>query len=359
MDSLAPHVDDFAGYWAAGHLFVTGATRYAPDDVLALQRSIGWPLPWANLVWYAPWSLLLFGLFGALPASIARPSWVAVQMALLFFAVDRLWLNYGGQRSRRWIAMFVTVAFYPTLALAIWHQASALPLLGLVGFLLLAQRRRDFRAGACLALVALKPQLLYVFWLGLAVWVWQTRRWRIPAGFLSAAAATTALVAVINAPFLSAYLEHLAQRPPNEHIVPTLGGLARLLLGPQHYWLQFGPAAAGLLWLIRRAARGPDRRDLGLQLPDLVLVSFLCGIFFWTPDLVMLSFCFVPVIVKLAGRPTYAHLKAYAAVFVLLTVTTAVLHEFLDDHWFFWLPFSYAALFKAANGGSVEPPQLA
>jgi len=107
--------------------------------------------------------LLIFALPGVPPHAIYRLLWIADQMGLPLFATERLWLHHGGLRSQRWVAMMVTIAFYLTLAFAIWCPASPFRPVGLVGFLLLVGRRQDLQAGGTMALVAIKPQLLHLY----------------------------------------------------------------------------------------------------------------------------------------------------------------------------------------------------
>jgi hypothetical protein len=353
--AAAPPTGDFAGYWALGRLLGEGAGTYDASTVLALQRSIGWREAYPNLVWYAPWSIPIVWLFSLLPFAWAWPLWLALQMGLVFYSADRLWRYHGGQPTQRWIPALLTVAFYPTLALAIWRQSSGLVLLGLVGFLLLGQRRRDLLAGACLALAAIKPQLLYLFWAGLLVWLVRTRRWQVVLGFALACALGTGVAALLNGPFLVAYCHHLVHRPPTGQIVPSLGGLLRLCCGARHYWLQFVPALLGVVWFARWLRARRHHAEIAGQMPALVLASILLGIFFWTPDLVVLAVCTMPLAVALTANGSRPLRRRYLALFVGITVVATVAHERLDDHWFYWLPVTYATLGWRAQAAMARP----
>jgi hypothetical protein len=348
LSAIVPRPWDFAGYWALGRLIAVGIPSYDPAQVLAMQQAVGWQAPFANLVWYAPWSLPIFWLFGLLPHAFALPLWLLFQIGLVWLAADRLWLHCGGPRSGRAVAVVVAMTFYPTIALIIWRQAGALALVGIVGFLLCARRRRDLSAGLWLALATLKPQLLYLFWMGLALWVWRARRWQVALGCLLGCAAGLAVAALLNWPFLVAYCQHLVSRPPSEHVAPSLGALLRLAFGAQHYWLQFAPALVGVGWLIYwlRRHRG---EDIDAQTPTLILASFLCGIFFWTPDLVLLLVCMIPLAVRLTDGGTRWPRRSYLVGFLGITVVAMVTHEHVHDHWFYWLPVAYAILFAVAR----------
>lgn len=349
LSSFLPKVGDFAGYWALGRLMADGAASYDTATVLALQHGIGWGEDYANLVWYAPWSLPIFWLFGLLPVALALPLWLATQVGMLFLAADRLWLHHGGQRARRWIAALLTLAFYPALAVAIWRQASALVLLGLVGFLVAQRRRRDLLAGACLALAAIKPQLLYLVWAGLVLWVWRTRRWRIGLGFLLACASGASLAALVNGSFFADYCRHLVYRPPQLLISPSLGSTLRLLFGASRYWLQFAPGVLGAIWFASWMRKHRGVTDIEAATPALTLASILFGVFFWTPDLVVLCVCVVPLAVHLTTGGSRRPRPVYPLAYFGITVAATVAHELVADHWFYWLPVAYATLFAHAR----------
>jgi hypothetical protein len=362
LSAMVPRPWDFAGYWTLGRLIATGTPSYDPAQVLALQQGIGWQAPFANLVWYAPWSLPIFWLFGLLPYVVAMPLWLVSQIGLVLLATDRLWRHHGGARSGRVVAALVAMTFYPTIALVIWRQASALALVGIVGFLVCSRRRHDLRAGLWLALATVKPQLLYLFWLALALWVWRLQRWRVALGCLLGCAAGLALAALLDWPLLLAYCQHLVSHPPDEHIAPSLGGLLRLTFGAHHYWLQFAPALLGVAWLVYWLRRHRDE-DIDAQTPTLILASFLCGIFFWTPDLVLLLVAAIPLAARLTDGGTRRTERGCVIAFAAITAVALVMHERVADHWFYWLPVAYAVLFGLARlrvqgNGGLPPGSL-
>jgi len=322
---------------------VEGARVYDGDAALALQRSLGRHESFPNLVWYAPHSLPLFCLFGALPYPVAWPVWLALQMILVFSCADRLWIHAGGPPEKRHHAALFTCAFYPTLALAVWRQASAIVLAGLVTFLLAQRRRRDLLAGAGLALVALKPQLLYLAWLGILAWIGRTRRVGVLAGFGVTVATGMGLAFLLNPAFTIDYLHHLIHRPPDFLVGPSLGSQLRVLFGARHYGLQFLPAALGLVWFgaTWRRRAGQSLED---QLPALLAMSFVLSVFHWLPDLVVLLTWMIPTLATLVAGADRRARYAFLIPVLALSLATLVLHEWLYDQHFYVLSVLYGLL---------------
>lgn len=341
-----PSPGDFDAYFVLGKHMVEGVPNYDAGSVLAAQQALGRAEDYANLVWYAPHVLPLFCLFGLLPYGLAWPLWLTLQMGLVFASADRLWLLAGGKATERHRALLLTVAFYPVLALAMWRQATGLLLAGLVGFLLLERKGRDLAAGACLGLLAIKPQLAYLVWLGLLLWVVRTRRWRIVLGTCCVVVAGVGLALLINLEFTRAYFGHLVNRPPDFLIGPALGSQLRRLWPTHPYALQFVPAVLGFAWF---AATMPARQAQGIarQLPALISGGFVLSVFCWTPDLVLHLVWVIPALV--AASPRRGDVLALVVPLVILSIVVLVLHEFLPDHDFYALALFYAVLLHRAR----------
>jgi hypothetical protein len=344
--AVGPGPGDFDAYFMVGRHMVEGVRSYDSTTVLAAQQALGRGEDYANLVWYSPHILPLFCVFGLLPFGFAWVVWLALQMGLVFASADRLWIFVGGKPAQRHRALLLTAAFYPVLALAVWRQASGLLLAGLVGFLLLERKGRPFAAGACLGLLAIKPQLAYLAWLGIFAWIVLERRWRVALGVVSVVAAGVLLALLINAEFTVAYVRHLVGRPPDLLISPALGSQLRRLVPSHPYALQFVPALLGIGWF---AVTWKQRRTQGMarQLPALIASGFVFSVFYWTPDLVL---HLVWVIPALAAVPDRRHaLVTFVVPLLALSVVVLVLHEHLLDHNFYALSLAYALLLHRAR----------
>ena len=191
----------FAGFWvvlaspilevARGHDFLnlyTGASlaaegRFAQlhDPAVQLEREeqLAGPrdvfVPFVRPHFYAA----VLAPLAAFPFGVAFGLWIALHVALLL----AVWCWAG----KRWGADAVLLAaMYLPAALGIAHAQDGVFLLWIVlGSYLLAERHREFGAGAVLALALFKFHLVLLMPLGIAV----QKRWRMLAGFSAVAVA--------------------------------------------------------------------------------------------------------------------------------------------------------------------------
>jgi hypothetical protein len=210
-----------------------------------------------------------------------------------------LWGYFAPGDNRYWIGLLLALAFFPGIVALRIGQMSPWVLAGVVGFLWAQRQRRDLLAGCALALLLTKPHVAYLFGLAVLWWIWQSRRWRVLAGWVGTLAATVVLLFVL---LPDAFGPYLASIPGAGRALdwasPTLGTWLRVLFGLERGWLQFVPLLVGLfgfgLWLWRR--RGPwCWQDVT---SPLLLASALTTPYGWSYDQVVL----LPVVVDLVAR---------------------------------------------------------
>jgi hypothetical protein len=193
--------------------------------------------------------------------------------------------------------MLLAVPFWPTLFALIVGQISPWLLLGVVGFLHAERSRRDLLAGASLALLMIKPQVAYLFWLAALWWAWHTRRWRVVAGWLGMLTVATGLVLLFAPEVFASYLA-VPRGPLLDWATATVGIWLRVLFGLDRHWLQFVPSLLGILglalWLRKR--RGPWRWQYVAS--PLLLASVATTAYGWSHDHLVL----LPVVVDLVAR---------------------------------------------------------
>jgi hypothetical protein len=133
-----------------------------------------------------------------------------------FFKLGRIWIVAGYYLAARWIvldlnppsawrsAVWVAIAsFHPTFTMFYAGQFGWLWLLAFAIGFRLRRHGRDFAAGVCLSLLALKPQ-----WAAAAIlWLLLRPAWRTLLGLLVGVAAQATIVAVILGPEI--WLEYL------------------------------------------------------------------------------------------------------------------------------------------------------
>ncbi len=280
--SLPDH--DFVEYWSAGRLLISGGNPYSPAEVLAVERSQGWKEPYPVMMYNPPWCLPLVFPLGALSFRSARLLWLGIQLASILASAIGLAALYAGKRHSP-LPIVLALSFFPSLLVLRTGQISALMLLGLSGFLINA-RRRPFVAGVWVALVAAKPQLVFLLWPALLLWSVHRRSWRMLLGLSCAIGSASVVALVLDRSAFVQFVHLVANRPP-DYVTPTIGTVLRLVFGPSRYGLQFLSCLVGFLWLLqfwraRRAAWAWAEHT-----PLLILVSLVTAPYGWPYDVVV------------------------------------------------------------------------
>ena len=188
---------DFLAFFAAGRLVLQGrsADLYDASALTAIQRSViptpvganGY-MPFIN----PPFAAVAFAPIATLPAQAARAAWAILSLAML--ALAGAWIARPlATRQRIATALLITLSFpaYHSLAEGQW---SAVMLLGGVAALAAARRGSWGLAGLALATWWLKPQLLVLPLLALALdRRWAAIGWAILGG---------ALLTLVSVPFV-------------------------------------------------------------------------------------------------------------------------------------------------------------
>lgn len=331
--------DDYVEYWAAGRLNLTGGNPYAADQLLPLERAAGRTTE-VLMMWNPPYTLALAMPFALAGYPAARLLWLLLNVVAVMVAAAWWWRLSDGSPRRWWAAQLVAFTFFPAVAVLRMGQIGPLLLLGVVGFVRYEQKHRDGTAGALLALIAIKPHLLYLIWPALLLWIAQTRRWRILAGAAAALLAATAVALLANPQVIGQYLAAAAADSPLVWATPTFGSLLRLLFGFDRRWLQFAPLAPGLLWLLiywRRHRAGWRWAD---RMPLLLLVSVVTTAFGWSFDQVVLLPAVWDVVRRAIARPPAPQAGGLCYIFgayVAINIGAWALYSRVSDFWQIWL----------------------
>ncbi|AWM38646.1 hypothetical protein GobsT_31730 [Gemmata obscuriglobus] len=341
--------DDFVEYWAAATLALSGQNPFDGNLLLPLQQSAGRHTPHPIMMWNPPWALPAVLPLGLLPARDAQLLWALVQFASLGFCADRLWVRLGGARSLRWVSWAVTFTSMPTVLALSSGQISPLLLLGAVLFAECerrahADRRWEYLAGAATVLVAIKPHLAYLLWVGLAVDGVVRGRWRVLVGGAVAGAACAAVPLAFNPHVWHQYADAMANRPPSQWLSPTLGTVLRMAFGSEHFRLQFVSVAIGLVWFVWYRWQRRCAWDWGSELPLILLVSFCTAPYgAWPFDMVLLLPAVFAVVTKSLPSqlaPVEQRGSVFYPLFALAAVNAGcfVMNLFkLGSFWFLWM----------------------
>jgi len=335
-------VDDYARYWAGAKLNLADQNPYDFKIINQLQIEAGGQASEtsvSSIMLNPPWALIFIMPLGWLSYSISRLAWLLFTIALILFCAQQLWRFYHGSPRKKWLAWIVVFVFAPTISVLEKGQITPLLLLGITGFIYFSEfRRNDWAAGACVALVSIKPQLIYLFWIAVLFWVIQQRRWFILLGTAGTILILTLITMIFNPSVMQQYLSAMQTYQISEWATPTIGSYLRFFwLGTDKFWLQFLPAFFGGLWLIYYWYKHHNSWRWVKDLPIVLLVSLLTSPYAWTYDQVIL----VPAVIQgtiwvLDARKRWIALLL-AGLFLGINILNLVLHMRLSDFWFVWM----------------------
>ena len=337
--------DDFVEYWAAGRLNAHGHDPYDGNNLLPLEREAGrqsFPKDSSGreaavMMWNPPWTLTVVMPLGLLESRLAQLLWLLLNLGVIVFSADWIWNYYQGPATYRWLSWVLALTFMPTMVVLRAGQIGPLILLGIVGFLHYEKKGRFFLAGAAAVLIAIKPHLLFLFWIALALWAVGRRRWMVLIGGILTGLTASILPIFCNPEVWQQYWFALTHHPPEEWVSLTLGSILRLLLGAELIWLQLVPAVPALIWFGLHWRKNHANWNWGEQMPLLILVSFLTTFYgAWPFDLVILL---LPVVqsavwatnarpLRIPALGIFGAIDLAALILVLMSVTSI---------WFIWM----------------------
>lgn len=336
--SILP-IDDFVEYWAAGSLNAHGENPYDPNKLLPLEQSAGRETDEAVMMWNPPWTLTLAMPFGLMQPRIAQLIWIMLGLVFIVGGADLLWRIYEGPVQFRWVSWLLALTFMPSVFVLNAGQIGTWVLAGSVLILYFHKRGWSMLAGAATVLLAIKPHLVYLYWIALIVWALRNDR-RLLAGGLIVGAITTIIPIATNSQVLHQYWEAMTQRPPVQWRSPTFGTLIRDLGGEAVFGLTFLPTLIGLGWLIWQANRCATKKwDWLEQFPILVLVSFVTASYgAWPFDLVILLPAVIQAACGLAKRADRQWIVAGIAFWIAINGAALLMNVLkIGSFWFIWL----------------------
>jgi hypothetical protein len=187
-----------------------------------------------------------------------------------------------------------------------------------------------------IVLVAFKPQLFYLFWPAVLLWVISNRRWRVFLGFMTGILTALFISIFANPAAISQYITAFLTNPPADWATPTIGSYLRLIFGIDKFWLQFIPITLGLAWFGYVWLKQNKTWTWTQIMPSLAFASIITSPYAWTYDQVIL----VPAVLwafVLFNRLASRNLVIWLWIgFLGITVLNLGLHRFYDELWFGW-----------------------
>ncbi|MCL7957186.1 MAG: glycosyltransferase 87 family protein [marine benthic group bacterium] len=315
--SAPPYMNDFLAYWAVGRLLLEGGNPYDAAAILELQRELGSRFVEPGVVRNPPWTLPLLLPFAALPFGAGWYAWAVAQIALIGVCAATLWRLFEGS-ARPSVAITLTFLFPPAVFVALGGQIGGVLLLGLTGFTVAVEKRRDLVAGLFLSLLTLKPHLLLPFGVIVLLWSWHERRYLHLIGAAVGCAVGFMVALVLQPEIFGQYLEFARAEVPEEDVVSTPGAALRQLIGFRHFWAQWIPAALGIGWAISHYHRRSNGWSWKAELPQLAAVSWLAAPYGWVYDMVLLVPAVLDGAVRLEGQSDAAAVRRTFLVYVML-----------------------------------------
>lgn len=347
------NVNDFVEYWSAARQIRDGRDPYAKAPVLAWEKQVDPARSEALVMRNAPWTLLVIAPFGWLPFAIGQRIWFGLGLATIAVSARWLWRLYQVEGEPPWIASLSTGLFLPIgVALAL-GQISPLVLLGIVGFLRFEKEDKHVWAGAFLFLAALKPHVVFLFWVALLLWSVRRRSFRVLGTLVAVTVAASLAVTLFDHRVFTEYWNFLRSGAFTE-VTPTLGGLLRSSL-PGGYALQCLPAllAAGCFFLHWRRSRAVWKWQQ--EMPMLCVVSLLTVPYAFFFDQVIL----LPCVFQVAAWASAGRRLAWKGVAVLYLATNTCVLALILFHrpafWYVWTAPAWFLLYVIARaiGGSA------
>jgi hypothetical protein len=284
-------LQDFVQYWSAATLNLKRANPYDRASMMAVEQKLGWPESEPNVMYNPPWMIAVSTPFLSMDYATARSLCMLLQFAIVAGVAVILWDDRGGPSRLRWVAGLLALSAYPSLIAIRLGQSSLLVLLGLVGFVHWEGRKRDFLAGAALALAMVKPHLIYLIWPSVGLWALVHRRWGVIAGGVMMLGLLTVVAVVPNPGVFGQFFAMLRHNPPAHFLSPTPGSYLRLAFGGEKFWLQYLPTLAGFGWLALswKSWLGTSSKTWHDRLIPILFGSLLTTSYgAWTPDMVVL-----------------------------------------------------------------------
>lgn len=347
--SISIPFGDSVNYWAAGQLMLNGDNPYLSENVLDLRYTAGnftdFPPNAIFQIMYPPWAMTLLLPLGIFDYTVSSLLWLIIHVTVIIFSANHIWKIYNGPQDKKYILYLATIFFAPTFIVLVMGHFTTLHLLGLVGFLYFLQKSNDepnkeFAAGFCAAIVLIKPQLLYLFLIALLIWTIHHRRWKMILGGMTFIVSTSFISIVLNPLIFNQYVEAFSSYSLGVWATPTLGTVLRAfslnLIGRDIEWLQVLPILFGLAWLMFDYRKHHKTWDWEEELPLVILVSFVTCPYMWTYDMIVLLIPVISITIKLIEQPNRIIMGILGIIFIIMNLSTIILHRFYDDFWFVW-----------------------
>jgi hypothetical protein len=270
---------DLTAYWAAAHL--VRQNPYSPQLVAELEKANGILIPVRPLLLRnPPWAIPFILPLGMLSYRVGFALWAVFSLVVVVGCAGAVWKLTGIPESI--VSILLPLLFGPSIVLLELGQWAVLVLLGITGFLVAIEKRKDWIAGAFLLLVLGKPHVALLFLIAVAIWTVHARRWAVLySAAIAMAVACTGMLA-LNPHIFGQFLERIQQVVDLEVLCPNLGGMLYLATGI--HALAILPPALGVLWLLFYWSRHRNSWDWRTDGMLVLVCSIACSYYSYPYD---------------------------------------------------------------------------
>lgn len=369
----SPGTNDYIEYWTAGQLLKAGDNPYDFPKLHQKQLELDLPHKFPIIMWNPPWLLVWMYPLLWLPFMESALVWLLVNAGLLILSATLIWRTLQGSKGQRpvGIAWAACMLFVPALMTLRMGQTSSIILLGVAGFYFFACRGRCAAAGACLALVTIKPHVVYLLGLAVVWWVVTERRWRLVAGAAATMLPTLAVLTLLWPGWWSGYRAAMAE-PPLYWKTATMGGILRQFVFTEWPQAQFLPPILGSVGLFGYLLLRRPTLDWKAMTGPLLLLAVPTAAYGWAFDQTVMMLPYLTVVAWLVepGALTSRQKAVVGTGLVLIGAGMVALNlREIPELYFFWPPWALGAVYlyawavrrdpvpgEPAGGAGAAPP---
>ena len=347
-----PKIGDIVEYWAAGRLNLQGHNPYDPVKMLELERSAGYSRSWPVMMVNPPHVLTLAMPFGALPFETAARLWRVLNAAILIGSCSILWKLAGGSTMLVGTFYLVALTFFPSLVALTVGQTSILGLLGLALLLWFDDRDHMIGFGAAIALLLVKPHVVYLVGAAFAIWWLQVRDRKVLLG-LGLAGIVFLIALSWNPHFYNHYLQMRRMECLAQFTQSSPGMFIRLATSRwTEFGLQFLPLVLGFAYLFTRLPRRRGSEwNWEREMPALMTISVATAAYSWVFDQVVLLVAAVPLFAQVIQAGTAQLIVLVALWLSLGGVVLLLAGQGVNALWYFWIPWVFLPLLPSLSRG--------
>lgn len=303
---------DFMAYWTTSRLLALHQNPYDSAAIFQMEKSEGSLASHAMVMRNPPWALFLAVPLGWFDAPTAGFLWL---IAVIGAGLGSLQLIRPPQLKQ---IPLILIFFAPVLICVETEQTSLFVLLGLALFTSLEQKR-PFCAGAALVLVLLKPHVLFIFLMVLALDLCRRRKLALLAGFFAGFTAANLTALAVSPGIWREYLASMRQEGLQNYIYPNMANVLRLLIGGRAIWPLALPGLVAAVWAVQYWWKHRDGWNWPVRMPLIAAISIFVAPYSYPYDNVL----FWPAV--LAGWPRASRVARTVLVVLNIAVMAVTL----------------------------------